>query len=75
MELYTETFEQEGALDKLQDFLSVYGAQHYGLEPNTSTLTLVKEEWTVPTSYDFGDKRRVTPMRAGETVKWKIVQE
>jgi len=75
VEFYTETFEEQGALDKLENFVSLYGAQHYGLEPNTATMTLVKEEWTVPKDYDFGDGRRVTPMRAGETVKWKIVQE
>lgn len=74
VELYAEAFEKEDALDKLENFTSVYGAQHYGLEPSEKTITLEKTAWTVPKSYDFGDGRRVTPMRAGETVAWKIVE-
>jgi dihydroorotase len=73
VELYTEVFDQEGALDKLEPFTSSNGALHYGLPPNDATITLEKTPWTVPKTYDFGDGATVTPMRAGETVAWKIV--
>jgi dihydroorotase len=73
VELYAEVFDSVGALDKLEHFTSLYGAQHYGLSPNTKTIVLEKTPWTVPKSYDFGEGKTVTPMRAGETVAWKIV--
>jgi dihydroorotase len=47
-ELYTEAFDDAGALDKLEGFLSTNGAEFYGLAPATTTITLVKEPQTVP---------------------------
>lgn len=73
VELYAEAFDQVGALDKLEDFASSYGADHYGLPRNTTTITLEKKPWKVPASFDFGDGRRVTPLRANEEVQWSIV--
>ncbi len=72
IELYAEVFEQAGALDKLEAFASFYGADFYGLPRNTDTITLQKQEWTVPTSLAFG-KEKLIPLRAGETVRWKLV--
>jgi dihydroorotase len=74
VELYAEAFESMNALDKLEDFTSSYGADHYGIPRNTGTLTLEKSAWDIPKSYDFGEGRTVTPMRAGEQVQWKIVE-
>ena len=76
VELYAEVIDSVGALDKLENFTSLYGAQHYGLEVtklNRKTLVLEKTAWTVPKSYDFGEGQTVTSMRAGETVAWRIV--
>lgn len=72
IELYAEVFEQAEALDKLEGFASFYGADFYGLPRNTETITLTKEEWTVPETINFGNEKLV-PMRAGETIGWKIV--
>ncbi len=72
IELYTEAFEQAGALDKLEAFASFHGADFYGLPRNTQTITLRKEEWQVPASVEFGEHRLV-PLRAGEMMKWKLV--
>lgn len=74
VELYAEAFESMNALDKLEDFMSSYGADHYGIPRNTATITLEKSAWDVPKAYDFGEGRTVTPMRAGEQVQWKIVE-
>lgn len=71
IELYAEIFEQAGALDKLEGFASFHGADFYGLPRNRDTLTLVKQSWTPPESYGFGDGRLV-PFRAGESVAWSI---
>lgn len=73
VELYAEAFDTMGALDKLEDFCSSNGADHYGLARSTETLVLEKKSWTVPKSYDFGEGATVTPLRAGESVAWSIV--
>ncbi|BBJ00687.1 dihydroorotase [Ferrigenium kumadai] len=72
IELYAEVFEAAGALDKLEGFASFHGADYYGLPRNKETITLCKEEWQVPASVEFGEHRLV-PLRAGETMKWKLV--
>ena len=72
IELYAETFEQAGALDKLEGFASFYGADFYGLPRNTQQITLRKEEWQMPAMVGFGEHCLV-PLRAGEMVKWKLV--
>ena len=35
------------------------------------TVTLVREPWTVPAEYPFGDGTLV-PLRAGETLRWRL---
>ena len=72
IELYAEAFEQADALDKLEGFASFYGADFYGLPRNTEIITLRKEEWQVPATVGFGEHKLV-PLRAGETMKWKLV--
>ena len=71
IELYAEAFENAGALDKLEAFASFYGADFYGLPRNSEKITLVKEDWQVPTSLPFaGDE--LIPLRAGQTMTWKL---
>ncbi|MEI7840221.1 MAG: dihydroorotase [Methylococcaceae bacterium] len=68
LELYAEAFESVNALDKLEGFASFYGADFYGLSRNSGTVTLEKNDWIVPASYDA-----ITPLKAGELLQWKIV--
>ncbi|MCU7937980.1 MAG: dihydroorotase [gamma proteobacterium symbiont of Bathyaustriella thionipta] len=72
IELYTEAFEQAGALDRLEAFSSLNGPLFYGLEANSDKITLQREKWTVSDSYQFGDDV-VIPLRAGHTINWKIL--
>jgi dihydroorotase len=72
IELYAIAFEEAGALDKLEGFASEFGAQFYGLPPNKDSITLAREDWTVPETLEFGDDVLV-PLRAGETIPWKLV--
>ena len=72
IELYAAAFEEAGALERLEGFASVFGAQFYGLAPNRETITLKREEWRVAERLAFGDEELV-PLRAGETVPWKLV--
>ncbi|WP_415885218.1 dihydroorotase [Neptuniibacter sp. QD37_6] len=71
IELYAETFEAAGALDKLEAFASLNGPDFYGLPRNADTITLVKESWDVPATYPLGDDN-VVPIRAGEQIAWKV---
>jgi len=71
MELYTEAFARAGALDKLEAFASLNGPAFYGLEPNKGTITLKREQWTLPADLPFGDSKLI-PLNAGETINWKM---
>jgi len=71
MELYAEAFERAGALDKLEAFASLNGPAFYNLEPNAGTITLRREQWTLPATLPLGDLE-VVPLNAGETINWKM---
>ncbi|MGH8281090.1 MAG: dihydroorotase [Gammaproteobacteria bacterium] len=73
IELYAEVFEQAGALDKLEAFAGFHGADFYGLARNREKITLVKDSWTVPDAYAFGE-HQVVPLRAGQTVSWSLAK-
>ncbi len=72
IELYAEAFENEGALDRLEAFASFHGADFYALPRNTDTITLQRDEWTVPAEYPLG-AHTVVPLRAGESVRWRVL--
>lgn len=72
IELYAEAFEQRNALDKLEAFASHFGPDFYNLPRNQDTITLVREPWTVPSSFEFGEQQLV-PLCAGETLNWRVL--
>jgi dihydroorotase len=71
IELYAQAFENAGALDKLEAFAGFHGAEFYGLPRNSGTLTLLRQPWTPPDRYAFGDDQ-VTPLGAGEALAWRL---
>jgi dihydroorotase len=71
LELYAEAFDQAGALDQLEAFASFNGPAFYGLPRNTGTVTLRREDWTLPESVPFGDAQ-LKPLRGGETLSWRL---
>ena len=73
IELYAEAFEQRNALNKLETFASHFGADFYGLPRHNEQITLVREDWSAPTSLPFGEQT-VIPLRAGETLRWKLLE-
>ena len=73
LELYATAFEAAGALDKLEGFASFHGPDFYGLPRNTSTVTLVKQTWTPPESFAFGEGAELKPLAAGEALGWKLL--
>jgi dihydroorotase len=72
LELYAEVFEQLGALEKLEDFASHFGPDFYRLARNTDTITLRKQAWNITDQLPLGEQT-LTPLRAGETVSWQVV--
>ncbi len=72
IELYAEAFEAAGALDRLERFASFFGADYYGLPRNTDTVTLRREAQAVPASLAYSGTDRLVPLRAGETVAWRL---
>jgi dihydroorotase len=62
-----ELFDEHGALDKLQIFVSDNAQRIYGITPPKKEVRLVKEPCTVPARY--GD---VVPMRAGGEISWRV---
>jgi len=69
--LYAEAFEAAGALDRLPDFASRFGARFYGLPVAQDTVALVREPWTAPAAYPFGSDT-IVPLRAGEELRWRV---
>lgn len=74
LELYAEIFESLGALNKLEAFASFHGPDFYGLPRNKGKITLRKEPWTLPAEYPLGE-HSIIPLKAGETLQWKVVSE
>jgi len=72
IELYAEAFEAVGALHKLEAFASFNGPDWYGLPRNSDRITLVKEDWVVPATYPYLATDDIVPLRAGETLSWKL---
>ncbi|HNX70743.1 dihydroorotase [Rivihabitans pingtungensis] len=72
LELYAEAFDSVGALDKLEAFASFNGPDFYRLPRNSGTVTLRRESWTVPATLAYLDDAPLVPLRAGETLAWKL---
>ena len=83
IESYAAVFEQDGALDKLEAFASEHGPRFYGLEPNSSTITLERQDpddeqaeavpLTLPLGSDAGSPLALVPFHAGEALPWRLL--
>lgn len=73
IELYAEAFAAAGRLDQLEGFASFFGADFYGLPRNRATITLVEDSWEVPAHQPFVGDDPLVPLRASETIAWRLV--
>jgi dihydroorotase len=71
LEMYAEAFDSVGKLDQLEAFASFNGADFYGLPRNTGHITLKRESWTPPESFQFGEAD-LKPLRSGEALPWRV---
>jgi len=67
MALLAEFFDKHNKLHMLENFVSRYGADYYGLEYNRKKIRLIKENWSVPEEYSG-----VKPLFSGKEISWKI---
>lgn len=73
VELYAEAFERHNNFVNFEAFMSLNGANFYGVEPHKSTITLEKKEWQVCDSLDYGDaNQKLIPFMAGEKLQWTL---
>ncbi|MGQ8366154.1 dihydroorotase [Glaciecola sp. 1036] len=72
IELYAQVFDDLDALDKLEGFASLHGPKFYGLPENTGSITLVKQEWQVPSNVTLTTGDDIVPFFGGEKLKWKL---
>jgi len=68
LESYATVFEEEDALDRLEAFASINGAQFYDLPVNEDLVML--ERWTVEVPQEI---EGMVPFHAGETLRWRLV--
>jgi len=73
LELYAEAFDAAGALDRLEAFASFNGPDFYRLPRNTGKVTLEQQSWTVPEAFEYAGGDALVPLRAGESLRWKLV--
>lgn len=72
MPAYTQVFEEEGALDKLEAFASLNGPAFYGLPVHEETITLSRNSWTPPEEIAVTADETLVPFQAGENLYWTV---
>ena len=67
-------FEEEGALDRLEGFTSIFGPARYGLPVASQTITLEKRDTAVPypAKIDTG-AGPVTLFDPGHPLYWHVI--
>jgi dihydroorotase len=72
IESYATTFQEDGALDRLEAFASEYGPAFYGLPLNTDRIVLERGPFEVPERIKAGPEELV-PFHAGEALPWRLI--
>lgn len=65
LSLLVEIFEEYGAMEQLEDFVSSFGADFYDLPRNPEVITFRRASWLVPE-----EAGGVVPFRAGMELAW-----
>ncbi len=71
LESYAKTFDEEGAIDKLEGFASEHGPRFYGLPLNEGKVVLERTATEVPAALT-ANETDIIPFHAGETLQWKF---
>jgi len=65
--LLAQLFEKHNKLDNLQAFISDNACKIYNIKPQNKLITLIKEDYEVPSSYND-----VVPFMSGKKIDWRI---
>lgn len=71
LELYAQVFDEEQALDKLEGFASIYGAEFYERPVNEETVTLIRSPWQPPTSVSVNSNDQVCVFSPNTEIPWR----
>jgi len=69
LSLLAEFFERHGEIERLESFVSRFGALFYGFPPNEGSLRLEQSSWEVPAELDG-----VVPLCAGRQLSWRVAE-
>ncbi|MBT4889010.1 MAG: dihydroorotase [Rhodospirillales bacterium] len=72
IQAYTQVFDEENALDRLEDFASRNGPKFYGLPKNNKTLTLTRSETIMPEKISVQGGDDILPFLTEEGVIWNM---
>ncbi len=71
IESYAATFDEEGALDRLEGFASEHGPRFYGLPLNEERIVLERDGVDVPARVAVDGAEALIPFHAGERLPWR----
>ena len=71
--MYAQLFDGLGKLDKLNAFMSEFGASFYRLPMNSEHIELIKQPQIIPPLLPFG-REHVVPVAAGSTLEWSMYE-
>ena len=71
LEIYTSIFEEERALENLENFCSINGPSFYNLPVNSEKIELVKKTWKVP-EYTIYKDIKIKNFLGGKEINWKL---
>jgi len=71
IELYAGIFEEENALENLEQFSSINGPRFYGLNINEEYLRLSREDWDLPEYTEEGNIR-IKNFFSDKKINWKV---
>ena len=69
IEIYAEIFDQNNAIEKLENFCSKFGAYFYKLNQSKEKLKLTRSRNKVPTVIKI-DNDDIVPLMAGQEIGW-----
>ena len=74
LESYATVFDEEKALDHFEAFASLNGPAFYRLPVNETTVTLERQDVTVPAEVS-GGQEPIVPFHAGEMLRWRLASD
>ena len=66
--LLAQIFAKYSGFSFLNDFISKFGADFYGLPQTKETIILAEKDWPVPNEYDG-----IVPFMAGKTLRYQVI--